>query len=131
MIHVVVAVIRDANGQVLLTRRQAHQDFALHWEFPGGKVEPGESMLQALQRELQEELGIELLKAELMMEIPWQYPHKTVCLSCFAVTQWTGEPEGLESQMFAWFDVNSLTELTMPAANAELVSALCTRSRKT
>ena len=90
MIDVVVAVIRDSLGRVLLTQRQVHQDFAHHWEFPGGKVEPGETAAQALQRELREELAIECVQAEPLITIPWQYAHKTVCLHAFTVSTWQG-----------------------------------------
>lgn len=124
MIDVVVAVIRDSLGRVLLTQRQAHQDFAHHWEFPGGKVEPGETAAQALQRELREELAIECVQAEPLITIPWQYAHKTVCLHAFTVSTWQGEERGVEGQALRWFESAELLALTMPAANHGIVQAI-------
>lgn len=124
MIDVVVAVIRDSTGRVLLSQRQAHQDFAHNWEFPGGKVELGETVMQALQRELQEELTIACVEAEPLISIPWQYEHKSICLHVFTVTVWRGEAKGVEGQALRWFDVDELARLTMPAANRGIVQAI-------
>ncbi len=124
MIDVVVAVIRDTAGRVLLSQRQAHQDFAHNWEFPGGKVESGETLLQALQRELREELAIECVEAEPLISIPWQYEHKSVCLHAFNVTNWHGEPRGVEGQTLRWFEVHELSDLIMPEANRGILAAI-------
>lgn len=124
MIDVVVAVIRDAAGRVLLSQRQAHQDFAHNWEFPGGKVESGETVMQALQRELLEELAIRCVEAQPLISIPWLYKHKSVCLHVFTVTVWQGEAIGVEGQALHWFDVDELATLTMPAANRGIVQAI-------
>lgn len=124
MIAVAVAVIQDESGRVLLSQRQSHQDFADCWEFPGGKVEPGESALQALQREMQEELGLVLMSAQPLIEIPWHYAHKSVCLQCFCVTQWQGNAHGMEGQQLKWVDLAELSKLSMPEANAAIVPAL-------
>jgi 8-oxo-dGTP diphosphatase len=124
MVNVVVAVVRDALGRVLLSQRQAHQDFAHHWEFPGGKVESGETVMQSLQRELREELAIECVEAEPLITIPWQYEHKSVCLHAFTVTAWQGEERGVEGQALRWFEVAELSALTMPAANRGILAAI-------
>lgn len=124
MIDVVVAVIRDAAGRVLLSQRQAHQEFAHNWEFPGGKRESAETLLQALQRELLEELAIDCIEAEPLISIPWQYEHKSVCLHAFNVTNWHGEPRGVEGQALRWFEVAELSALTMPAANRGILAAI-------
>ncbi len=124
MIDVVVAVIRDTAGRVLLSQRQAHQDFAHNWEFPGGKRESGETLLQALQRELLEELAIDCILAEPLISIPWQYQHKSVCLHAFNVTNWHGEPRGVEGQTLRWFEVHELSDLIMPEANHGILQAI-------
>lgn len=124
MVNVVVAVVRDASGRVLLSQRQAHQDFAHHWEFPGGKVESAETAMQALQRELREELAIECVEAEPLITIPWQYEHKSVCLHAFTITVWQGEARGFEGQALRWFEVAELSALTMPAANRGILAAI-------
>lgn len=124
MIDVVVAVVRDAQGKILLSRRQAHQDFAHHWEFPGGKQEANESLLSALQRELAEELGLSAVQAQPWMCLPWQYAHKSVRLHVFLVEQWQGEPQSMEGQPLAWFTLAEVAKLSMPEANGHLVAAL-------
>ena len=124
MIDVVVAVIRDTAGRVLLSQRQAHQDFAHNWEFPGGKRESAETLLQALQRELLEELAIDCIQAEPLISIPWQYQHKSVCLHAFNVTNWHGEPRGVEGQTLRWFEVHELSDLIMPEANRGILAAI-------
>ncbi len=124
MVNVVVAVVRDALGRVLLSQRQAHQDFAHYWEFPGGKVELGETVMQALQRELREELAIECVEAEPLITIPWQYEHKSVCLHAYNITVWQGEAIGVEGQALRWFEVAELSALTMPAANRGILAAI-------
>ena len=101
-IDVAVAVIIRSDGCFLLTSRPAGKVYEGYWEFPGGKLEPGESVGQALQRELHEELGIELGPA-----IPWKvelvdYPHALVRLHFCKVYSWTGELEMRESQSFSW-----------------------------
>lgn len=101
-IDVAVAVIIRSDGCFLLTTRPAGKVYEGYWEFPGGKLEPGESVGQALQRELHEELGIDLGPA-----MPWKvelvdYPHALVKLHFCKVYSWTGELEMRESQSFSW-----------------------------
>lgn len=124
MVNVVVAIVRDAWGRVLLSQRQIHQDFAHHWEFPGGKVESDETMMQALQRELREELAIKVVEAEPLITIPWQYEHKSVCLHAYNIMVWQGEARGVEGQALRWFEVAELSALTMPAANRGILAAI-------
>jgi 8-oxo-dGTP diphosphatase len=75
-VHVVAAVLRDVRGRILLARRTAGRDLAGAWEFPGGKVEPGETPQQALTRELEEELGIRVLASAPLISVPQAYPGK-------------------------------------------------------
>jgi 8-oxo-dGTP diphosphatase len=100
-----VGVLIDAQGRYLLTRRPVGKVYAGHWEFPGGKVEPGETIEQALRRELHEELGITIGHAE-----PWQvelmdYPHARVRLHFCKVHAWQGEFEMREQQAMSWQDL--------------------------
>ena len=101
-VDVAVGVLVRADGAFLLTSRPVGKPYAGYWEFPGGKIEPGESVVQALQRELHEEIGIHIDGA-----IPWQvetvdYPHALVRLNFCKVFAWQGELEMREGQSFAW-----------------------------
>ena len=101
-VDVAVGVLIDAEGRFLLTSRPAGKVYAGYWEFPGGKVEAGENIEQALRRELEEELGITIGSAE-----PWQvelmdYPHARVRLHFCKVHVWRGEFEMREQQSMAW-----------------------------
>jgi 8-oxo-dGTP diphosphatase len=101
-VDVAVGVLVDSQGRFLLTSRPAGKVYAGYWEFPGGKVEPGESIEQALRRELQEELGITIAAAQ-----PWQielmdYPHARVRLHFCKVFAWSGDFQMREQQSMAW-----------------------------
>ncbi len=101
-VDVAVGVLVDADGRFLLTSRPAGKVYAGYWEFPGGKVEPGEDIAQALRRELHEELGITIGTPE-----PWKvelmdYPHARVRLHFCKVFAWQGEFEMREGQTMAW-----------------------------
>lgn len=100
--EVAVGVLVQPDGRFLLTSRPDGKVYAGYWEFPGGKLEAGESVVQALTRELHEELGIEALAIQ-----PWKselvdYPHALVCLNFCKVTSWRGELQMREGQSFAW-----------------------------
>ena len=101
-VDVAVGVLIDRQGRFLLTSRPQGKVYAGYWEFPGGKLEAGESVAQALQRELHEELGITIAGAE-----PWQvelveYPHALVRLHFCKVFEWSGEFQMREQQAMAW-----------------------------
>lgn len=122
-IHVVAGVIRDAHGHILLASRTAGRDLAGLWEFPGGKVEPGESPDDALVRELREELGIEACVGEALICVPQQYPDKLLVLDVRAVT-FRGVPKGLDGQALAWTPLHALAGYPMPPADRPVVAAL-------
>ena len=90
------------NGDVLLAQRPAGKPYFGYWEFPGGKVESGESILDALKREFVEELGIEVLSAAPWCGVEHVYPHAHVRLHFYISRDWRGEPQSLEGQAFAW-----------------------------
>lgn len=123
-LHVAVAVVLDPSRRVLISRRAtaAHQGGL--WEFPGGKVEPGESVTQALARELREELGIELGASRPLLLVPFDYGDKAVLLDVHLVTQFRGEARGLEGQPLAWVSPAELSQYRFPAANVAIVSAV-------
>ncbi len=101
-VDVAVGVLIDAQGYFLLTSRPAGKVYAGYWEFPGGKVEPGENIEQALRRELHEELGITIATAQPWQELVMEYPHARVRLHFCKVYGWTGEFEMREQQQMAW-----------------------------
>jgi 8-oxo-dGTP diphosphatase len=102
VVDVAVGVLIRPDGDFLLTSRPAGKVYAGYWEFPGGKLEPGETVLQALQRELQEELGITTVQAALWRTELVDYPHALVRLNFCKVAQWRGELQMREAQQFAW-----------------------------
>jgi 8-oxo-dGTP diphosphatase len=99
----VVAAILEREGRILICQRTARQSHPLQWEFPGGKVEPGESPAQALARELEEELGIRGARGEEIARYPYAYPGKPPVLLIFLrVTHWEGEPRNLIFEDMRW-----------------------------
>ena len=128
-VHVVAAVLRDARGRVLLARRTAARDLAGAWEFPGGKVEPGETALQALGRELDEELGIRVLAATPLIRVPQAYPGKRIVLDVHTVGAFEGTPRGREGQALAWAPLETLASYPMPPADRPVVAALTAPAR--
>lgn len=124
MIEVAAAVLLRADGAFLLARRPAGKVYAGYWEFPGGKVEPGEDVRAALRRELREELGIEVVRATPWITRVFTYPHGTVRLSFFRVPAWEGEPTALEHEAIAWQRLDTPLAEPMLPANAPVISAL-------
>lgn len=123
-IHVVAGVLRDAHGRVLLTQRAPDKHLGGCWEFPGGKRELDENNRTALNRELREELGINVLQARHWLSLSYAYPARTVRLYLFAVEHWHGQPRGLEGQPLDWFWPAAMKSLAMPAADRPVVAAL-------
>lgn len=122
-VHVAAAVIRGANGRVLLARRPEDKHQGGLWEFPGGKVEAGEAVETALARELEEELGIRVVAARPLIQIRHDYPDQRVLLDVWEVGAFAGEPHGAEGQTLAWVAPRQLPEYEFPAANYPIVAA--------
>jgi 8-oxo-dGTP diphosphatase len=122
-VHVAAAVIRGADGRILLARRADQQHQGGLWEFPGGKLEAGETVLAALRRELQEELGITVTRARPLIKVQHDYPDKHILLDVWEVSAFSGEPHGAEGQPLAWVAPRQLPEYQFPAANAPIVQA--------
>jgi 8-oxo-dGTP diphosphatase len=123
-VEAAVAVLRKAGGEVLLGQRLEGKPWAGWWEFPGGKIEDGETALVALQRELHEELGTQALEVYPWLTRSFDYPEKTVKLHFFIVRRWTDEPHGREGQALRWQTPASLTVGPMLPANIPVLSAL-------
>ena len=100
-IHVVAAVLFDRRGRILIAQRPAGKHLAGSWEFPGGKVEPGETRTDALARELREELGITIERPRPLLRLRHTYPYGDVLLDVWVVRRYRGEPRGLDGQASA------------------------------
>lgn len=122
--QVAAAVIEQADGRFLLGQRAADTFYAGYWEFPGGKVEAGETPRQALVRELQEELGIEVLRADPWLRREHVYEHAHVKLHFFRVRAWRGELHDHVHSALAWQRADALDVSPMLPANAPVLSAL-------
>ena len=101
-IDVAVGILMKPNGDVLLGQRPAGKPYHGYWEFPGGKVERGETILEALKREFVEELGVHILNASPWCGVEHVYEHAHVRLHFYISRAWEGEPQSLEGQAFAW-----------------------------
>jgi 8-oxo-dGTP diphosphatase len=123
IVHVAVGVI-VREQEYFLTKRldSAHQGGK--WEFPGGKVEKDETVAQALHRELQEEIAIDILTCYPLIEIDHDYGDKKVRLDVYVVDNFQQEPVAQEGQQSGWFTLDELIKLDFPAANAAIVEAL-------
>lgn len=123
-LRVAVAVITRRDGSVLLAQRLEGTPYAGYWEFPGGKLEPGENALAALSRELSEELGIEVTRATPWLTQRYAYPHADVELAFFRVHSWRGEPFGRDGQAIAWEHPGDFTVEPLLPANTTILRAL-------
>jgi 8-oxo-dGTP diphosphatase len=124
VIHVAVAVITNAAGEVLVTLRPPHAHEGDRWEFPGGKVEHGEDVQQALVREIEEEVGLRIAGARPLIRLRHDYPTRSVLLDVWRVTAYRGEARGREGQRLAWRDPRTLNPADFPAANPPIITAL-------
>lgn len=130
-IHVVAGVLSDADGRVLIAQRRSGTHLAGAWEFPGGKVRPGESAALALSRELREELGIEVEHAVALITLTHDYPDRTVLLEFSRVEAWRGEPRGLEGQQLRWEMPERLVAAGLLPADEPVASILSRSSGRT
>jgi 8-oxo-dGTP diphosphatase len=124
VVDVAAAVIERDDGSFLLAQRPHGKPYAGYWEFPGGKVEAGEPVAETLRRELQEELGIDLVQAYPWITRVYSYPHATVRLHFHRVLKWLGEPHPHEEQALAWQRCGALSVAPMLPANAPVLKAL-------
>jgi 8-oxo-dGTP diphosphatase len=124
VIDVAAAVLLRADGSFLLAQRPAGKVYAGYWEFPGGKIEPGEPPAQALARELHEELGIDIGEPYPWLTRVFTYPHGTVRLRFYRVRSWKNEPHPREDQVIAWQRPEAPMAAPMLPANAPVLASL-------
>jgi len=122
-VEIAVGVLR-CEDEVCLSLRQKHQSHSDKWEFPGGKVEAGETVEQALKREFIEELGVDTDNWQALIVIPWHYENVSVRLHVYQTYEFTGRPIGVEGQVVRWFDKSELRALSFPEANQGILTAL-------
>jgi len=119
-----VAVIWNDRGQILIDRRRLEGSMGGLWEFPGGKVESGETIDQCIQREIREELGIEISVREHLITINHAYPEFQVTLIVHNCHHLQGVPQTIECSEVRWVSLEELDEFDFPAANVQIISAL-------
>jgi 8-oxo-dGTP diphosphatase len=124
IVNVAAGILRREDGMVLLASRPEGKGWAGWWEFPGGKIETGETPFQALAREIDEELGVEVLEAYPWLVRTFDYPEKTVKLHFFMVRKWQGHPEGKEGQTLSWQNPEAVTVSPTLPANTPILDAL-------
>jgi 8-oxo-dGTP diphosphatase len=124
LIPVAAGGLLDPDGRVLIAQRPAGGHVGGFWEFPGGKIQAGESPLAALRRELQEELGIRVASATPLTTYQVAYPDRTIELHVFRVQSYAGEPRGLEGQPLRWIAVGELGAADLLPADRPVVEAL-------
>ncbi len=124
VMHVMAGVLYDAHSRVLLAQRPAGKHLAGLWEFPGGKREPEESPSAALRRELREELGIELQRAQPLLQVPWQYGERRLLLDAWLVDRWHGTPQSLEGQALQWLTPAAVDAAMLTPADRPILRAL-------
>ena len=127
-IHVVGAVIKS-NNKILCAQRGPGKSLPYLWEFPGGKIEAGETPEQALSRELQEEVGITPVGATLFEKLEYQFPDRHITLWFWLVESWKGEPWGKEGQPGKWIAAGALQAEDFPPANEPIIMKLVQTAR--
>ncbi len=118
------AIVSEDTTQVLIARRPSNVDQGGLWEFPGGKLAPYETGFEALKRELHEELGVEIQRAQPLIRVNHEYPDKHILLDVWQVHAFAGEPFGREGQAVRWVDKNDLFNYPFPAANLPILRAV-------
>lgn len=127
IVHVAVGLICNANDEVLIALRPDDRPLGGYWEFPGGKVEQGEDVIQALKRELHEELGIHVHTVEPFLKTQHRYTKNEVLLDVLRVLEFTGEPSGHEGQEIAWVKIENLSHYKFPEANLKIIQQISSR----
>ncbi|CNC74693.1 nucleoside triphosphate pyrophosphohydrolase [Yersinia intermedia] len=123
-LQIAVGIIRNAQQEIFITQRAADSHMAGFWEFPGGKVEQGETAELALKRELSEEVGIVVQEAVLLNVLEHTFTDRIVTLSFYMVEAWDGEPFGREGQPIRWVRQSELVAEEFPPANATIIALL-------
>ncbi|WP_206606351.1 (deoxy)nucleoside triphosphate pyrophosphohydrolase [Steroidobacter cummioxidans] len=124
MIHVVAGALFDEQGRVLIAQRPPGKHMAGGWEFPGGKLEPQELPIAGLQRELREELGVEVIEATQLIKYEHGYSDRRVLLDLWLVPRYTGEPRSVEGQPLQWVTLDELETVGLLEADRPMIPAL-------
>ncbi|MDC9588105.1 8-oxo-dGTP diphosphatase MutT [Xenorhabdus sp. XENO-10] len=123
-LHIAAGIIKNSNDEIFITQRSADSHMGGFWEFPGGKLEQGETSEQALIRELKEEVGITVTHCELIDTITHDFPDRSIILDFFLVDEWKDEPFGKEGQPSRWVLQSELIADEFPPANRSVVGFL-------
>ena len=124
------AVIWSEKGQILIDRRPLGGEMGGLWEFPGGKIEPGESIEECIKREIKEELGMVIAVGEHLITIDHTYSNLRITLTAHHCQHLSGEPQTIECDEIRWVWVNELENFTFPPANAEIIKAIKKNSKQ-
>ncbi|HCR3984041.1 TPA: 8-oxo-dGTP diphosphatase MutT [Kluyvera georgiana] len=124
ILQISVGIIRNAAGEIYITQRAADAHMAHKWEFPGGKIEAGESPQEAVIRELQEEVGIVTTSLQPFDKLEYQFPDRHITLWFWLVDSWEGEPWGKEGQPGRWVAQQDLVADEFPPANVPVIEKL-------
>jgi 8-oxo-dGTP diphosphatase len=124
LVEVVAALIRDEEGRYLITQRRKGSHLAGLWEFPGGKREAGESLEEALERELAEELSARFGVGERVETVRWEYPERTIVIHFYRCRLESGTIEPREDQAMAWVAPERLSDFDFPPADRDLITRL-------
>lgn len=121
-IHIVAGIIFNQDkSQIFITKRPDNLHKGGFWEFPGGKVEEGESVEQAMTRELEEEIGIEVTEQHLFEHLEYDYPEKSLKFDFIVISKFNNEPYGKEGQEGHWVDIAKLANYQFPEANVPIL----------
>jgi 8-oxo-dGTP diphosphatase len=123
-LDVVVGIVRDATDRILINQRRPGAHLEGLWEFPGGKRKAGEERETALKRELNEELGIEIVAAEPLLTLRHDYPDRLVHLDVWSVLEYVGEPRACESQVISWVRPEEMSHIDLLPADSPIVAVL-------
>ncbi|MEB4673348.1 8-oxo-dGTP diphosphatase MutT [Enterobacteriaceae bacterium G50] len=124
ILQIAVGIIRNDAGEIYITQRAADAHMANKWEFPGGKIEAGETAEEAMIRELEEEVGITASAPQLFDKLEYAFPDRHITLWFWLVENWQGEPWGKEGQPGRWVAQNALVAEEFPPANAPVIEKL-------
>ena len=125
--HAAVGIIVNPNQEILISKRPAHKLMGGFWEFPGGKVEPGETPEDALLRELREEVGIEVVELSPLMQSQHDYDEHSALLDVFVVEKFTGTAQSLEAQEIQWIKRTDFSNYKFLEANLEMIQVFLKR----
>ncbi len=125
--HVAVGIIVNSEDKILISKRLSFKLEGGFWEFPGGKIENNETAVEALIRELQEEVGIHVLKFNPLMQYHYDYPKHSALLEVFVVTHFEGEAKGLEGQEICWISENEFLNFNFLEANKKIIETFLSK----